>query len=169
MCAPSPRIPFQTFAVRCGPFCWECTSQGAQQQNALQRSSKRCVVWKHGPTLGLCPSQARTVTFSTTLCSLVSATLYSFTGTIHAVDCQAHDYSVLKGQWNSILPDQARRFSAFRDREHRIEKDVVRTDRSHPFFAGTQQNCGADTVHACTFLGCLDCVVQTVVSHTLLG
>ena len=32
--------------------------------------------------------------------------------------------------------DQEDRFSAFRERKTQIEKDVSRTDRSHPFFAG---------------------------------
>ena len=35
---------------------------------------------------------------------------------------------------NSILQED--RFSAFRERKTQIEKDVFRTDRTHPFFAG---------------------------------
>ena len=42
----------------------------------------------------------------------------------------------MKGQWRSISMDQEDRFSAFRERKTQIEKDVSRTDRSHPFFAG---------------------------------
>eukprot|EP00697_Spironema_sp_BW2_P017149 gnl/Spiro4/8718_TR4564_c0_g1_i1.p1 gnl/Spiro4/8718_TR4564_c0_g1~~gnl/Spiro4/8718_TR4564_c0_g1_i1.p1 ORF type:complete len:737 (-),score=204.35 gnl/Spiro4/8718_TR4564_c0_g1_i1:34-2244(-) len=46
------------------------------------------------------------------------------------------EYNTLKTQWTSITPMQERRFSKFRDRKSRVEKDVTRTDRTHPFFAG---------------------------------
>ena len=39
-------------------------------------------------------------------------------------------------QWRTISEDQENRFSAFRERKSQIEKDVGRTDRNHPFFAG---------------------------------
>ena len=42
----------------------------------------------------------------------------------------------MKGQWRSISLDQEDRFSAFRERKVQIEKDVSRTDRTHPFFTG---------------------------------
>ena len=42
----------------------------------------------------------------------------------------------MKGQWRSISAEQEERFSAFRERKTQIEKDVSRTDRTHPFFAG---------------------------------
>ena len=42
----------------------------------------------------------------------------------------------MKGQWRSISAEQEERFSAFRERKTQIEKDVNRTDRTHPFFAG---------------------------------
>ena len=42
----------------------------------------------------------------------------------------------MKNQWRSINADQEDRFSAFRERKTQIEKDVGRTDRTHPFFAG---------------------------------
>ncbi|RNF26433.1 GTPase activating protein [Trypanosoma conorhini] len=40
-------------------------------------------------------------------------------------------YEQLKQQWESILPEQEANFSAFRGMRAAIEKDVVRTDRSH--------------------------------------
>ncbi|XP_024533139.1 TBC1 domain family member 15 isoform X2 [Selaginella moellendorffii] len=40
------------------------------------------------------------------------------------------EYRVLKAQW------QAKRFSKFRERKSRIEKDVVRTDRATEFYGG---------------------------------
>jgi len=45
------------------------------------------------------------------------------------------EYLQLQGQWASIGPAQEARFAKFRDRKHRIEKDVVRTDRQQPIFA----------------------------------
>lgn len=64
------------------------------------------------------------------------------------------DYYRMKLQWMSITEDQENRFSGFRDRKALIgwfvifrsfprspflEKDVSRTDRSHPFFSRTRQ------------------------------
>ena len=42
----------------------------------------------------------------------------------------------MKLQWRSINLEQEERFTAFRERKTQIEKDVSRTDRTHPFFAG---------------------------------
>ncbi|KAJ7539104.1 hypothetical protein O6H91_11G077100 [Diphasiastrum complanatum] len=44
-------------------------------------------------------------------------------------------YITLKAQWQTISDDQAKRFAKFRERKSRVEKDVVRTDRSLPFYA----------------------------------
>lgn len=46
------------------------------------------------------------------------------------------EYKVLKAQWQTVSEDQAKRFAKFRERRSRIEKDVVRTDRVLPFYAG---------------------------------
>lgn len=46
------------------------------------------------------------------------------------------EYFRMKLQWRSISMDQEDRFAAFRERKTQIEKDVSRTDRTHPFFAG---------------------------------
>ena len=48
------------------------------------------------------------------------------------------DYFRMKLQWRSINTDQEDRFSAFRERKTQVEKDVSRTDRTHPFFEGEQ-------------------------------
>lgn len=40
------------------------------------------------------------------------------------------EYYSIKNQWASITPAQESRFSKFRERKNRIEKDVVRTDRT---------------------------------------
>ncbi|XP_076304526.1 TBC1 domain family member 15-like isoform X1 [Tachypleus tridentatus] len=48
------------------------------------------------------------------------------------------DYYKMKLQWKSITPEQETRFSAFRERKNLIEKDVSRTDRTHPYFMGTE-------------------------------
>uniref|UniRef100_A0A7C9ERA3 TBC1 domain family member 15 n=1 Tax=Opuntia streptacantha TaxID=393608 RepID=A0A7C9ERA3_OPUST len=46
------------------------------------------------------------------------------------------DYEIIKLQWQSISPEQAKRFTKFRERKGLIEKDVVRTDRSFSFYDG---------------------------------
>lgn len=46
------------------------------------------------------------------------------------------DYETIKRQWQSISPEQAKRFTKFRERKGLIEKDVVRTDRSFSFYDG---------------------------------
>jgi len=52
-------------------------------------------------------------------------------------------YKTYESQWKSIQPDQELRFSSFRERKSLIERDVVRSDRTHPFYSGTnsQYNC----------------------------
>jgi hypothetical protein len=42
------------------------------------------------------------------------------------------EYEVLSTQWKTVFPEQARNFSAFRERKQAIEKDVCRTDRTLP-------------------------------------
>lgn len=44
-------------------------------------------------------------------------------------------YLLYKSQWDSIQPDQELRFSTFRERKSLIERDVIRSDRSHLFYA----------------------------------
>ncbi|XP_007013521.2 PREDICTED: TBC1 domain family member 17 isoform X3 [Theobroma cacao] len=46
------------------------------------------------------------------------------------------EYETIKNQWQSISPEQAKRFTKFRERKGLIEKDVVRTDRSLFFYEG---------------------------------
>lgn len=46
------------------------------------------------------------------------------------------EYKILKSQWQSISQTQAKQFAKFRERKSRIEKDVVRTDRTLPYYAG---------------------------------
>lgn len=43
-------------------------------------------------------------------------------------------------QWKAILPDQETRFSAFRERKSLIERDVIRCDRLHQFYADQPQH-----------------------------
>lgn len=59
---------------------------------------------------------------------------------MHLNDClfffeYSVDYNKLKSQWSTIDAEQESHFSKFRSRRHRIEKDVVRTDRTHPFYS----------------------------------
>ncbi|AQK54634.1 RabGAP/TBC domain-containing protein [Zea mays] len=46
------------------------------------------------------------------------------------------EYEVIKSQWKSISATQAKRFTKFRERKGLIDKDVVRTDRSIPYYEG---------------------------------
>ncbi|KAH7280100.1 hypothetical protein KP509_37G052400 [Ceratopteris richardii] len=46
------------------------------------------------------------------------------------------EYRILKAQWQTISDEQAKRFAKFRERKSCVEKDVVRTDRVLPFYAG---------------------------------
>ncbi|KAL3825088.1 hypothetical protein ACJIZ3_021117 [Penstemon smallii] len=46
------------------------------------------------------------------------------------------EYETIKKQWQTISPEQAKRFTKFRERKGLIDKDVVRTDRSLSFYDG---------------------------------
>jgi hypothetical protein len=46
------------------------------------------------------------------------------------------EYKVLQTQWQTVSEDQAKRFGKYRERKHRVEKDVIRTDRTIPFYEG---------------------------------
>ncbi|XP_072939281.1 TBC1 domain family member 15 isoform X2 [Epargyreus clarus] len=49
---------------------------------------------------------------------------------------KTEEYFSMKLQWRSMTEGQENRFSEYRDRKSLVEKDVNRTDRTHPFFAG---------------------------------
>lgn len=49
-------------------------------------------------------------------------------------------FTSYQDQWRNILPDQETRFSTFRERKSLIERDVIRCDRLHPFYAEEPQN-----------------------------
>lgn len=48
------------------------------------------------------------------------------------------EYYQMKCQWLTLSPMQEKNFSDYRDRKCQIEKDVKRTDRTMPFFAGDE-------------------------------
>ncbi|KAK1418467.1 hypothetical protein QVD17_27612 [Tagetes erecta] len=52
------------------------------------------------------------------------------------VSVKKSEYETIKNQWQSISPEQAKRFTKFRERKGLIDKDVVRTDRSLTFYEG---------------------------------
>ncbi|GAB2300302.1 hypothetical protein Dimus_034338 [Dionaea muscipula] len=54
----------------------------------------------------------------------------------HHQSMKKQEYETIKRQWQSISSQQAKRFTKFRERKGLIEKDVVRTDRSLPFYDG---------------------------------
>eukprot|EP00756_Hemistasia_phaeocysticola_P016991 Hpha_TRINITY_DN15511_c1_g1::TRINITY_DN15511_c1_g1_i4::g.103771::m.103771/K20168/TBC1D15; TBC1 domain family member 15 len=45
------------------------------------------------------------------------------------------EYAIYKGQWESITERQRLQFAKFRDRVHRIDKDVHRTDRNQELYS----------------------------------
>lgn len=45
-------------------------------------------------------------------------------------------YQHYENQWKAILPEQERRFALFRERKSLIERDVIRCDRTHPYYEG---------------------------------
>jgi len=49
---------------------------------------------------------------------------------------RVEEYFRMKLQWKSMSEDQQNRFAAFRERKTQIEKDIGRTDRSHPYYVG---------------------------------
>jgi len=49
---------------------------------------------------------------------------------------RVEEYFRMKLQWKSLSDDQENRFSGFRERKTQIEKDIGRTDRTHPYFQG---------------------------------
>lgn len=49
---------------------------------------------------------------------------------------RTEEYFSMKLQWRSMTEGQEGRFSEYRDRKSLVEKDVNRTDRTHPFFSG---------------------------------
>lgn len=56
------------------------------------------------------------------------------------------EYETIKTQWKSISREQAKRFTKFRERKGLIEKDVVRTDRTHSFYDG-DENLNVNLLH----------------------
>ena len=50
-----------------------------------------------------------------------------------------------QNQWKTISEDQAARFTKFKDRRCRVDKDVVRTDRREEFYSG-EDNPNVDTL-----------------------
>ncbi|KAM3300918.1 TBC1 domain family member 17 isoform X1 [Capsicum chacoense] len=60
----------------------------------------------------------------------------TYVGRKYLVSVRKSEYETIKNQWKSITKEQAKRFTKFRERKALIEKDVVRTDRSVPFYDG---------------------------------
>lgn len=61
-------------------------------------------------------------------------------------------YHIYQAQWKAILPDQELRFSTFRERKSLIERDVIRCDRLHPFYADEPQNLSSLTNLLMTYM-----------------
>ncbi|XP_024965580.1 TBC1 domain family member 15-like isoform X2 [Cynara cardunculus var. scolymus] len=56
----------------------------------------------------------------------------------HVMTVKKSEYETIKNQWQSISPEQAKRFTKFRERKGLIERDAVRTDRSLLFYEGDE-------------------------------
>ncbi|KAK4746756.1 hypothetical protein SAY87_025793 [Trapa incisa] len=64
------------------------------------------------------------------------------------------EYETIKCQWKTISAEQAKRFTKFRERKGLIGKDVVRTDRSFPYYEGDDNvniNCLRDILLTYSF------------------
>nr|GMC64442.1 TBC1 domain family member 15-like [Ipomoea batatas] len=64
----------------------------------------------------------------------------------YLVSVKKSEYETIKNQWKSISREQAKRFTKFRERKGLIEKDVVRTDRTLPFYDG-DENLNVNLLH----------------------
>ncbi|RAL50154.1 hypothetical protein DM860_007828 [Cuscuta australis] len=64
----------------------------------------------------------------------------------YLVAVKKSEYETIKLQWKSISREQAKRFTKFRERKGLIEKDVVRTDRTHSFYDG-DENLNVNLLH----------------------
>ncbi|ELU08056.1 hypothetical protein CAPTEDRAFT_181938 [Capitella teleta] len=64
------------------------------------------------------------------------------------------DYFRMKLQWKSITPDQERRFAEVRDRKCLIDKDVLRTDRTHVYYEG-DNNANINTLYDILMTYCM--------------
>ncbi|XP_028409145.1 TBC1 domain family member 17-like [Dendronephthya gigantea] len=51
-----------------------------------------------------------------------------------------NEYVTMKQQWQTITPQQEKNFSVLRERKHLVDKDVIRTDRKHPFYCDEPTN-----------------------------
>ncbi|CAB3238724.1 unnamed protein product [Arctia plantaginis] len=49
---------------------------------------------------------------------------------------RTEEYFTMKLQWRSMTEAQESRFAEYRERKNLVEKDVNRTDRTHPYYAG---------------------------------
>ncbi|KAK9814540.1 hypothetical protein WJX72_007608 [[Myrmecia] bisecta] len=52
------------------------------------------------------------------------------------LDAKRREYEQLKAQWTTITDAQAAMHAKWRERRSRVDKDVRRTDRMHPFYSG---------------------------------
>ncbi|CAN4113035.1 unnamed protein product [Withania somnifera] len=64
----------------------------------------------------------------------------TYAGRKYLMSIKKSEYETIKNQWKSITKEQAKRFTKFRERKALIEKDVVRTDRSIPFYDGDENS-----------------------------
>ncbi|XP_054775080.2 TBC1 domain family member 15-like isoform X1 [Lytechinus pictus] len=64
------------------------------------------------------------------------------------------EYFCMKAQWKTVTEAQERRFAMLRDRKSIIEKDVLRTDRIHPYFEG-ESNPHLDTLFSILMTYCM--------------
>ncbi|XP_067110606.1 TBC1 domain family member 15-like isoform X2 [Osmerus mordax] len=65
------------------------------------------------------------------------------------------EYFRMKLQWRSVSEKQQRRNTRLRDHRNQIEKDVNRTDRTHRFYEGDQENPGLILLHDILMTYCM--------------
>jgi hypothetical protein len=97
------------------------------------------------------PSLLRRRAFYGSLEAEVRAEVWGFFLGVYAYDSTAEEraavrseraqsYQTIKAMWTNMSDAQEGHWAELRDRKHRIEKDVLRTDRSFSFFAGPNPN-----------------------------
>ncbi|XP_031562961.1 TBC1 domain family member 15-like isoform X2 [Actinia tenebrosa] len=65
------------------------------------------------------------------------------------------EYRTMKTQWQTISAKQEKHFSEYRERKQLVEKDVMRTDRTHPYYIEEPNNKNITTLNNVLMTYCM--------------